>query len=178
MIKLQHIIGVPVVTLDTGKQVGVLKDAWFDEYWHLQGLIIEFASWFATSHKAIRWSDVVACGEDTIVINSENHVHRLKPSQVTRSFLGGISKLKDRRVITVQGNELGRISDVYFLPIQGTQIVGYELTDGFVSDLMEGRKWLNVTNNSEAITLGDDAIIVPPISEAELEPVAASNFMK
>ncbi|MFD2116429.1 PRC-barrel domain-containing protein [Paenibacillus yanchengensis] len=178
LIKLQQIVGVPVTTLDVGKQVGTIKDAWFDEYWQLQGLVIEFASWFATSLRVIPWSEVVSCGEDVILISSESKVQRLKPQQITRSFFGGISKLKDMPIVTVQGTQLGRVSDVYFLPFQGTQIVGYELTDGFVSDLMEGRKWLNVSNNSNDIKLGDDAIIVPPISEAELEPVAASNFMK
>nr|WP_253944867.1 hypothetical protein [Paenibacillus sp. NEAU-GSW1] len=70
------------------------------------------------------------------------------------------------------------MSDVYFYPFQGTQIIGYELTDGFISDLMEGRKWLRAPDDSDAVLLGEDAIIVPAVSETELEPVAASNSIE
>jgi hypothetical protein len=40
---------------------------------------------------------------------------------------------------------------------------------------MEGRKWLKALSDPDAVLLGEDAIIVPAVSEAELEPVAASN---
>nr|WP_243864300.1 PRC-barrel domain-containing protein [Paenibacillus castaneae] len=100
----------------------------------------------------------------------------MKSKQLLRSFYTGLVKLKDLPVVTVQGLQLGRVSDVYFYPNQGTQIIGYELTDGFVSDVMEGRKWLRAPSDPDAVLLGEDAIIVPAVSEAELEPVAASNF--
>ncbi|MDQ0061333.1 PRC-barrel domain-containing protein [Paenibacillus harenae] len=176
MIKLQRLIGLPVIVIHSGKLVGTVKDAYFDEHWQLQGLVLESPRWFATSLKIVRWPDVLTCGEDTVIISSEGAVARLKPKEVLRSFYTGIVKLKDLPVVTVQGIQLGRVSDVYFYPFQGTQIVGYELTDGFVSDLMEGRKWLKAPSDPDTVLLGEDAIIVPAVSEAELEPVAASNF--
>ncbi|MGO4370177.1 PRC-barrel domain-containing protein [Paenibacillus sp. 2TAB19] len=176
MIKLQRLIGLPVIVIHSGKLVGTVKDAYFDEHWQLQGLVLESPRWLALSLKIVRWTDVLTCGEDAVIIGSEGAVVRLKPKELLRSFYTGIVKLKDLPVVTVQGNQLGRISDVYFYPFQGTQIVGYELTDGFVSDLMEGRKWLKAPSDPDTVLLGEDAIIVPAVSEAELEPVAASNF--
>ncbi len=176
MIKLQQLIGLPVLAIHSGKLVGTVKDAWFDEHWRLNGLILEFAKWFAFNVKAVEWSDVLTCGEDSIIISGEGAVKVMKPKQVKRAFYCGIVKLKDMPVITVHGVQLGAVSDVYFFPFQGTQIVGYELTDGFVSDLMEGRKWLKSPSDPDDVLLGEDAIIVPAVSEAELEPVAASNF--
>jgi uncharacterized protein YrrD len=176
VIKLQRLIGLPVIVIHSGKLVGTVKDAYFDEHWQLQGLVLESPRWLALSLKIVRWPDVLTCGEDAVIIGSEGAVVRLKPKELLRSFYTGIVKLKDLPVVTVQGNQLGRVSDVYFYPFQGTQIVGYELTDGFVSDLMEGRKWLKAPSDPDTVLLGEDAIIVPAVSEAELEPVAASNF--
>lgn len=175
MIKLQQLIGLPVLVIHSGKHVGFVKDAWFDEHWRLIGLIVEGAKWFATSVKTVEWAEVLTCGEDAVFISRESAVKPVKAAEIGRSFETGVVKLKELPVITVQGVQLGRVSDVYFYPFQGTQIVGYELTDGFISDLMEGRKWLKAPDDPDAVLLGEDAIIVPAVSEAELEPVAASN---
>jgi uncharacterized protein YrrD len=174
---LQQLIGLPVIVIHSGKQVGNVKDAWFDEHWLLQGLVLQSAGWFAASVHTVAWGNILTCGEDTVIIADEAAVERLKPKQLLRSFATGVVKLKDLPVVTVHGDALGRVSDVYFYPNQGTPIVGYELTDGFVSDLMEGRKWLRAPSDPDAVLLGEDAIIVPAVSEAELEPVAASNSM-
>jgi len=176
VIKLQGLIGLPVIVIHSGKLVGTVKDAWFNEHWQVQGLVLDFAKWFGSAVKAIHWSSVIACGTDTVIISSEEALIKLKPAEVLRAFYSGVVKLKDLPVMTVQGVQLGRVSDVYFYPNEGTQIVGYELTDGFVSDLMEGRKWLKAPSDPQAVLLGEDAIIVPAVSETELEPVAASNF--
>ena len=76
--------------------------------------------------------------------------------------------MKDLPVVTVHGEQLGRVSDVYFDDLQGTQIVGYELTDGFIADMMEGRKWLPAPRKLDDVMLGEDVIIVPAVSEARL----------
>ncbi len=56
------------------------------------------------------------------------------------------------------------MEDVYFHEEKGT-IVGYELTDGFFSDVTQGRK---VLPKKEPYTVGDDAIVVPQEMESEL----------
>lgn len=176
MVKLQQLIGLPIIVIHSGKRVGTVKDAWFDEHWELKGLIVEFAKWFASRARVVAWIDVLSCGEDAVMISDAAAVIPMKRNQVRRAFYTGIVKLKDMPVVTVHGEQLGLLSDVYFYPLQGTQIVGYELSDGFISDLMEGRKWLKAPSDPDLVLLGEDAIIVPAVSEAELEPVAASNF--
>jgi len=176
VIRLQQVIGLPVFTMKSGKQVGVVRDAWFDEQWQLNGLILEYAKWFAMKVRMVKWSAVLTCGEDAVIIADDSQIILEKRQLMQRAFCAGVIQLRDMPVVTVTGLQLGRVSDVYFYPLQGTQIVGYELTDGFVSDLIEGRKWLRTPSDAEAIMLGEDAIIVPAISESELEQVAASNF--
>ena len=39
--KAQDIIGLPVIEIETGKQVGTVKDFLIDHDWHLQGVLLE-----------------------------------------------------------------------------------------------------------------------------------------
>jgi len=176
MIRLQHIIGLPVYAIDTGKYLGTVRDTWFNEHWHLEGLILDYSKWFTVKMKALEWEYVLSCGEDAIYVKNGQPVKTVKPKPLLRTFHIGKLHLKDLPVITVHGSQLGRVSDVYFYPLKDTKIIGYELTDGFISDIVDGRKWLNVKDSEYELLLGEHAIIVPTICESELEPVAASQF--
>jgi len=175
VIKLQHMIGLPVLEIDDGKQLGHVKDAWFDEHWQLTGIVLDAGRRFFSPMKSVLWSDVLICGNDAVLIMNGASVRRAKPAEIQRSFLCGPTRLKDLLVVTVDGEQLGRVSDVYFSEILGTQIVGYELTDGFIADVMEGRRWLPVPSDLDSVMLGENAIIVPAGSGSQLLPVAASD---
>ncbi|REE84351.1 uncharacterized protein YrrD [Paenibacillus taihuensis] len=175
MLRLQHVIGLPVVEMSSGKQVGHVKDAWFDEHWQLGGIILDAGRRFLTAMKAVLWSEVLVCGADTVIIMNTDSVRKTKQAEIQRSFQTGMIRLKDLPVVTTDGEQLGRVSDVYFDQLQGTQIVGYELTDGFIADIMEGRKWLPAPHLADEVMLGEDVIIVPAGSEAYLTPVAVSE---
>jgi uncharacterized protein YrrD len=175
LIRLQHMIGLPVIETDSGKHLGHVKDAWFNEHWQLVGIILDAGRRFFKAMKAVFWRDVLICGEDAVLVINANVVRSSKASDIQRSFHTGTIRLKDLPIVTVDGEQLGRISDVYFDELQGTQIVGYELTDGFIADILEGRKWLPAPLEPESVMLGEDVIIVPAGSEARLEPVAASD---
>ena len=69
-------------------------------------------------------------------------------------------------MLTEEGLMLGRVSDVYFDQELGNTIIGIEITDGFVSDLIEGRKWLPCTSD---MSIGESAVMVPSLSEQRLE---------
>lgn len=175
MIKVQRLMGQPVIDATTGKQAGKVKDIWFDEHWRLKGMILETGSWLSRGHTGLLWDAVVACGEDAVLIADKQAVRRLRSDEVLRCFQSGVVKLRDLPVITREGIQLGRITDVYFDQNMGTPIVGYELTDGLVSDLKEGRKWLRISDYPDDVTLGEDAILVPIRAEEDLEHMATSE---
>ncbi|RXZ84488.1 photosystem reaction center subunit H [Paenibacillaceae bacterium] len=175
MIKVQQLIGLPVIDANSGKHIGKLKDIWFDEHWLLTGLILDEGGWPRTGFNAVLWEDVIACGEDAVLISDKQAVRHFKKEQLSRCFQTGTTRLKDIPVVTAGGTQLGRISDVYFDSFKGTPIVGYELTDGFISDLMEGRKWLRISDYPDEVILGEDAIIVPVSAEQDLEHTATSE---
>ncbi len=176
MYKLQRVIGLPVIDGNTGNQAGNVQDVWFDEHWMLTGIILKAKRWwFATYYMVVKGEQVEAWGEDAVIIKNKNAVRKLPHAEIGRSFRSGIVRMKDLPIVTESGKQLGRVSDVYFQEIKGTPIVGFEISDGFVSDLMEGRKWLRTPADSSEWKLGDDAIVVPARCEEDLETIVTDS---
>lgn len=175
MLKLQQIVGLPVYIANSGERVGKVRDAWFDEHWSLLGFMLDGWCWKPRTVRTVLWDDVLVCGADCLFIRSHESVGIRRIATLQRSFYSGCIRLKELPVVTAEGNQLGRICDVYINPNMGTQVVGYELTDGFVSDLMDGRRWLKAPRDPDVFLLGEDAIVVPPLDENALERVAASD---
>ncbi len=93
------------------------------------------------------------------MVDSEDVVSSLGDEQ--REWVGLLSgdrKLKGRPVIKASGRELGWVEDVYFREEMGT-LIGYELSDGFLSDVLSGRKVLKP--GALHLTWGKDVIIAP-----------------
>lgn len=164
--KLQEMIGLAVFDVENGKEIGKIHDFILDDNWLITGLELEGRALFSSYVKSVAWEDVVAYGEDAVMIRSQEAVRKLGAGDIALTYLSGKRKLKDMQVLTEDGVLLGRISDVYFEQEQGNTILGLEISDGFVSDLIEGRKWLPCTTE---MAVGEHAVMVPPMSEQRLE---------
>ena len=55
-------------------------------------------------------------------------------------------RLLGRMMISEEGERLGFLEDVYFMEEVGT-IIGYEISDGFFSDIMEGKRVIKADNH-------------------------------
>ncbi|NEW04552.1 photosystem reaction center subunit H [Paenibacillus sp. SYP-B3998] len=157
MRKAHDLIGLPVLTVQSGKQIGQVKDLLLDPMWNIKGIVLETKQWFS-SLRYIPWEDLVAAGEDAVTILNDNVIQELEQTESLHALLEGSRKIKGLPVITVGGQQLGMVEDVYLNQDWGKQIVGYELSEGFISDLKEGRRWLPMPDSA---TKGEDAIIVP-----------------
>ncbi|MFC7681336.1 PRC-barrel domain-containing protein [Paenibacillus sp. GCM10028914] len=164
--KLQEMIGLAVFDVENGKEIGKIHDFILDENWLIIGLEIEGKALFSSHVKTVSWEDIEAYGEDAVMIRSVEAVQKTDPDNIPFTYLLGRRKLKEMQVITEDGIMLGRISDVYFEQEKGNTILGLEISDGFVSDLLEGRKWLPCTTE---MAIGESAVMVPPMSEQRLE---------
>lgn len=164
--KLQEMIGLAVFDVENGKEIGKIHDFILDENWSITGLEIEGKALFSSHVKTVSWEDISAYGEDAVMIRSLEAVQKTDPDDIPFTYLLGRRKLKEMQVLTEDGILLGRVSDVYFEQEQGNTILGLEISDGFVSDLIEGRKWLPCTTE---MVIGESAVMVPPMSEQRLE---------
>ncbi|SDN54781.1 Uncharacterized protein YrrD, contains PRC-barrel domain [Paenibacillus sp. yr247] len=171
MRKAHDLIGLPVLTVDSGKQIGQVKDLLVDPEWHIRGIVLEVKNWFSAL-RYIPWEGIVAAGEDAITIPNESVIREFEQVEECYSFLEGSRKFKGLPVITVGGHKLGVVEDVYLNQDWGKQIIGYELSEGFISDLKEGRRWLPMPDSA---TKGEDAIIVPVHCAQEVEELFVSK---
>ena len=164
--KLQEMIGLAVFDVEDGKQVGKIQDFIVSDDWKIEGIELENKGLFTNHVKIVQWQDIVAYGEDAVMIRNQQAVRKTGADDIKHTYLLGQSQLKEMSVLTEEGLLLGRVSDVYFDQELGNTIIGIEITDGFVSDLIEGRKWLPCTSD---MSIGESAIMVPALSEQRLE---------
>ncbi|MNB76065.1 PRC-barrel domain protein [compost metagenome] len=164
--KLQDLIGLTVYEVEEGNEVGKLVDCALDSKWNITGIELESKSFFSSHVKVVAWEDIVAYGEDAVMIRSKESIIKADTDHIPYTFLLGKNKLKDLQVLTTSGSNLGRISDVYFDQKLGNTIVALEISDGLVTDLIEGRKWLPC---SEEMSIGENAVLVPAMSEERLQ---------
>ena len=167
MKRARDVIGLPIVAINTGKQLGTVRDLIVDERRELTGIVTDTKIWYASS-RYIPVDGIVAFGADAVTVQSEEAVEPYEEPMDGMTLVSGKKKMKDLPLITVNGHQLGRIEDVYFEENLGKKIIGYELSDGFISDVMEGRKWLPAP---ESATIGEDAMIVPVHCEQELREI-------
>ncbi|TCZ77215.1 photosystem reaction center subunit H [Paenibacillus albiflavus] len=164
MLKARHIIGLPIICLQNGKRLGKVFDLLIDQDWQLSGVILSPKGWFSQC-QTISSNDFVACGEDAITIENRSFIHKWNEDSTQTTLLEGQHKIKGLPIITVTGNQLGILEDVYFSKQMGNKIKGFEISEGFISDLTEGRKWLALP---DSVTRGEEAIIVPARCEEEV----------
>lgn len=168
MKRARDVIGLPVICVQTGKQVGNARDFLLSDSWEIEALLLETKHWFSEA-TCIKWKDVIALGADAVTIESDEVIRPLEEApEVSKSLLSGSHKIKGLPVLTVNGQQLGILEDVYLDPEWGKKVIGYELTEGFISDLKDGRKWLPLP---ESVTVGEDAIIVPVHCSEALEEI-------
>ncbi|AIQ14031.1 PRC-barrel domain-containing protein [Paenibacillus durus] len=164
--RLQDFIGLNVFGVEEGKEVGKIVDCVLDSNWNITGIELESKSFFGSHVKVVAWEDIVAYGEDAVMIQNEESIRKMDAGSIPHSFLEGKNKLKDMQVVTETGTILGKVSDVYFDQKLGNTIVALEISDGLVTDLMEGRKWLPCI---PGMSIGENAVVVPALSEERLE---------
>ncbi|WP_410514387.1 PRC-barrel domain-containing protein [Paenibacillus sp. BR2-3] len=164
--KLQDMIGLAVFEVEEGQEIGKIVDFVVDSSLTITGIELESKSFFTNHVKVVAWKDIVAYGEDAVMIASKESIQKEDTDQIPHTYLLGKNKLKDLQVVTTTGTIIGRISDVYFDQKMGNTIVALEISDGLVTDLIEGRKWLPC---SEEISISEDAVLVPAMSEERLQ---------
>ncbi|WP_314587227.1 PRC-barrel domain-containing protein [Paenibacillus terrigena] len=170
--KLLEMIGLPIYEVETGRRVGKIQDFYLTPDWQMEGIELEGKKWFATSPiRMVPWQEITACGEDAVMIANKRAIQKRSAVDIQYTLLCGDRRIRDLPLLTPDGNQLGRVVDVYVDQKLGNTIIGLEITDGFISDLIEGRKWLRV---SDVLQIGQDAIMVPVDIEQRLEKIITS----
>jgi uncharacterized protein YrrD len=145
--------GLPIFELKTGSKIGEVCDLNISNNGVVRGLLVKKGVFFKKTY-IINVQNVSSFGFDGVMIEDREV---LEPLTEHKEFtFENRDRLSGRMMMTNEGERLGMLEDVYFLEEAGT-IVGYELSDGFFSDIIEGKR---VVRTDEPPAIGKDAIIV------------------
>ncbi len=147
----RQVLGLPVVDLNKGEEIGEVVDVIFNpELVELSGVIIESKQ----ERYFIPYQGIYSLGEDAVTIEKKEVITNFEFGQESLVDQER-GEIMDSKVITSTGEDLGMVKDIVW-DDEG-RLIGYQLTDGLVQDILEGREILVLDDN---ITYGKDAIIV------------------
>jgi uncharacterized protein YrrD len=145
--------GQPVFDQNNGLKIGEIFDLSMTKSGVVKGLLVKKGVLFKQIY-FLSIDHIASFGCDGIMINGANQIEKLKTDPeytfAHQHSLGG------KMLISKSGDRLGLLQDVYFQEEMGT-IVGYEVTDGFFSEISEGNLLIQTETPP---MIGKDAIII------------------
>lgn len=167
MQKLCEFIGLPVLEMQNGKQIGEVQEVVLNiGQARVFGVVVAGAGWFSDS-RGVLYGDICGLGRDALVIRDKDAIREwdgLTPD-------GGIYKLSElceKPVYTEAGDYLGLVVDLACEPKTG-EIRFYVLSDGLITDIIRGRLLMPLP---PAQVINEERLIVP---ETMAELLQAAN---
>ncbi|WP_408954800.1 PRC-barrel domain-containing protein [Natroniella sp. ANB-PHB2] len=152
----QELIGLPIVELEEGELVGKVVDILFSpQQKQLLGVAVENKKVWKKA-RLIPQQKLYILGKDIIIIDNKRNLNQVEKSVESLNY--GASVM-GKEVITEQGEVLGVVEDV--IVDQKQNLLGYELTDGLIQDILTGRKV--ILFDKIELAYGQDIIIVTNI---------------
>jgi len=146
MIKGREIRTLPVIDLARGKVLGTVQDYLLAANQKIQGLYFQ-------SGEELRFlplERMVNLGRDAVLVQGQKQEFELVTAPDLPQQPAGTW------VMTAEGKSLGAIDDIVVEENEGS-LIGYEISDGYLMDLLVGRKIVGAAN---IVTFGKDAVIV------------------
>lgn len=157
MIKGKDILNRSIIAVSTGEKVDRVHDVIFDHQANqVLGLLVDEGGWFSAA-KVVPFERIRSVGEDAIMIGTPDDVTTTREDGRLKEALDSKASLIGLTLLTTDGQNLGRIADVFFDEHTG-RVEGYEATGGLFADLSSGRTFVPAP---ESVQIGTDTAIVP-----------------
>ncbi|AEF92999.1 PRC-barrel domain protein [Desulfotomaculum nigrificans CO-1-SRB] len=161
MRKSKKYVGMPVISLAEGQQIGTVKGLVVDPVQKkVAALIIEQKGWFK-EQKFAPYGKVCSIGKDAITIDQSTHVEKGASLPEILKLYKEKLNLIGCRVMAENGTHLG-IVDEYFVEENTGAIVGLELSGSLLDSFMKGRVFLDIsftrTIGKEMVVTSNEAI--------------------
>ena len=166
-----EVLNLPVICADDGSKVGIVKDILFSiRDRQVKALLLEQKG-LSTRRRAILFDELLSIGGGAVIIGSSAGVADLDRASFKDIFgdegspIGDEGGLIGTKVYSKAGGEVGVIKDVMFDPGTG-RIEGFEISDGLLQDVVQGRKVLPLIGKVE---LGKEFALVDTDSVDEMK---------
>lgn len=156
MKSVKNLIGIKILEIKTGKEIGKVKEVLFSEKKvRILGLLVNQKGIFKEA-RAIQYKNVDNIGEDVIIIKDKKIIEKLNTLPSLYNSYKEKNDIIGLEVFSDNGESLGYIDDIVFEEKNG-KVMGFILTDGFIQDILEGKNTLPF--NTE-ISIMEDTIII------------------
>lgn len=150
-------IGKPVVAFDSGEKFNTIVDLIFDQQNNLLlGFLVDEGGWFSNA-LVLPLSNIQAIGNDAVIVPSRDVISSASEIPEIQNILEKDNVLKGTKIMTVDGRDLGTMTDLYFDDKTGV-IEGYEVSGGIFADAYSGRSFVPAP---DTIKIGEDIAFVP-----------------
>ena len=173
MRKGHSITGLQVVAQDSGKDLGKVLDLIFDHDADQCLALVLREKGLLHSAQIVRFENIISIGKDAVLVGSEDSVINPHDDARLRVVLERDTHLSGTKILTENGQDLGTFADVYLDEKTG-RVVGYEVSGGFVSDTMSGKRYVSAERTHD-LRVGDDVLIADPVLASEFEQQAQEN---
>lgn len=155
MLKVENLIGLPVIVMDEGREIGIVRDVVIEPVkMEVSGLVVEEKIWYRGA-KFIAFKDISSIGDYAITIENSQGISDLNSNPEIIALLDKGVKIKGTKVITRGGKLLGTMVEFY-INGQNGKIERYEFIENTGDE-----KGDRVSISAEDIfTLGKDVVII------------------
>lgn len=161
MQSLFELLGLSVLCIETGKQVGEVEEALLSvRDATLDSLVVSGGTWL-TEKKLLPFAQLHRVGPDAVTVRSDAALLPWPEGYAAQHKLYAAKELRGKRLDSEAGAHLGVLADIVFDSRTG-EIRSYLVSDGWVSDLLHGRAEMPLP---QAQTVCEDRIIVPESME-------------
>jgi uncharacterized protein YrrD len=155
MRKSKQFASMPVISLEEGQQIGIIKSLVVDPgLKRVAALMIEQKGWFS-DQKFIPYSNVHSVGEDAVTVKHGTMVQRGGNLPEIISLTKNKVKVSGARIITQGGTVLGEADD-YYVNLATGEMIGLEFSGNFINGLFGGKAFLDINH---VLTIGKDMVI-------------------
>lgn len=162
MKKTQKILGLPIISISDGLEVGRVKSIIINAERGAIDYIVVDSGIQIFSARVIPTEDVLGIGEYALTIENEGAITDISRIPAAIQLLQNDIRVKGTKVLTRKGRLIGEIGDIYIDDNDGCKITGLE----FIADITQ--KQLKLIPRETVITFGKNLTVVKEDIEASL----------
>lgn len=170
MQKFSEVVGLPVICAEDGKKIGIVSDVVFLQSSRKVEALVLQKEGYQIHNKLIKVESIKNLGNDAVIVNDCSCVTKEK------NWLHEKNSVLGQHIYSKTGLDLGIVKDIIF-DYKNATIEGFEVSDGIITDLFDGRKIIPLFGRVE---FGEDTILVDNEAIEEISPTGGgiNNLLK
>lgn len=162
MKKTQRILGLPIISISDGLEVGKVKSIIINAEKGAIDYIVVDSGIQIFSARVIPTEDVLGIGEYALTIENEGVITDISRIPAAIQLLQNDIRVKGTKVLTKKGRLIGEIGDIYIEDNDNCKITGLE----YIADITQ--KQIRLIPRDAVITFGKNLTVVKEDVEASL----------